>query len=358
MRSFHWQPLESVKANPPGLSIIVPKLTWKVLVKSPPMSLWSSLLEMLFFMSPLHTWHPKSPAIFLPRVLCPVYFFDLEQAKSWNSTGKWTLTCCPRSSFGVCPTFQQTDICLLLQRGKLPGAAGWHPGSLDPCRGFSSPFLSPFSLCDSICPPRFNIYLTGLLWDPCLGGWGRKTHHSWISSSVFPNSVLTHPCWQKSGVLLIPFIWCQNLGRLYQHPTGWCEMWKRSDTGISALIPEIHEISNTTPTKEFCPTVPSHHQPPNHLFQCKLSLWIAKLTEEWCKCTFSLRKRCQCFLCHSPDCPTAPQEMFPGCYLKGCAGKSNFKIISRLRQEFSTLSQPLFDCTHFSQWIWAPADRI
>lgn len=39
------------------------------------------------------------------------------------------------------------------------------------------------------------------------------------------------------------------------------------------------------------------------------------------------------------------QEMFAGCYSKGCAGKSHFKIISRLWQEFSTLSQPLFDYT-------------
>lgn len=61
-------------------------------------------------------------------------------------------------------------------------------------------------------------------------------------------------------------------------------------------------------TKGFCPTLPSHHQPPNHLFHHKFSLWVAKLTEEWRKCTFCLYKWCQFFLCHSPGCPTALQE--------------------------------------------------
>lgn len=133
----------------------------------------------------------------------------------------------------------------------LPGAAGWYPGFLDPCCSFSSHFLSPSSLCDSICPAKVQYLPPRAAVRPLSGRWGRNTHHSWISSSAFPNSGLTHPCWQRPGVLFIPFFWCQNLGHLYRHPTGkaGCEMWRWSDIGVPALIPEMHEISSKTTDK-------------------------------------------------------------------------------------------------------------
>lgn len=79
---------------------------------------------------------------------------------------------CPKSSFGVPPTFQQIHTSLLL-----PGAVGWHPGPLDPCSSFSSHFLSPFSLCDSISPPRFNIW--GMM--PTFGAFVSTSHRQgWV----------------------------------------------------------------------------------------------------------------------------------------------------------------------------------
>lgn len=156
-------------------------------------------------MSPLHTWHPKSSGFSLPLVLCPVYFFHLEQAKPWDSTGKWTLTCCPRSSFSVCPTFQQTDTCLLLQRGNAPWSsrlASRIPGSLSWL--FLTLSLSFLSVWLHL-PTQVQYLPHRAVVRPFSGRWGRKTHHSWISSSAFPNSVLTLLCWQKIKIFIHSF---------------------------------------------------------------------------------------------------------------------------------------------------------
>lgn len=230
-----------------------------------------------------------------------VLFWPLTSQKTGFQTGRWTLS----QEFLWCPSHlpAQTDTFLLL-----PGAAGWNPGSLDPCCSFSSHFLSPSSLCDSICPPRFNIHLTGQLWDPCLG---RNMHHSWISSSAFPNSVLTHLCWQKNREF---YSFLSSDAKIW----GICIDIPQARLGVRCGGDQIQEFlllflkymkfPTQLWTKGFCPTVPSHHQPPNHLFHHKLSLWSTKLTEGWCKCTFCLCKWFQFFLCHSPGCPMALQE--------------------------------------------------
>lgn len=162
MRRFHWQPLESVKTNPFGLSIIVPKLTWGCACEDPT----DVPLEQPFGSAFLHvpTPYPTSQIFWIVSfagLMPSVLFWPLTSRKL---DFKQENEHCPKSSFAIPPTFQPTDTSLLL-----PGAAGWDPGSLDPCCSFCSYFLPPPPLCDSICPSRFNIYLTWLLWDPCLG---------------------------------------------------------------------------------------------------------------------------------------------------------------------------------------------
>lgn len=271
-------------------------------MKTPQVSLWSSLFGSAFLHAPTPYLTSQIWILSFTGLMPNVLFWPLTSQKL---DFKQENEHCPKSSFGVPPNFQQTGTSILL-----PGAAGLYPGSLDPCCSFSSHLLPSSSLCDSICPAKVQYLPHRAAVRPLSGGGlGTTTIHG-----------TAH---QHSQTLS----WHIHVGKNQE----FCSFFS-SDAkiwGISINIPQARlgvrcggdqiqeflllflkymKFPAQPWTKGFCPTLPSHHQPPNHLFYHKPSLWIAKFTEEWCKCTFCLYKWCQCFLCHSPGCPTALQE--------------------------------------------------